>query len=203
MAKPKPSSIKECKMAKKISRKRPDAFAPNSNYAEPVTDAIHHAIKPLDRIANRMELKWGSEQLPALVSCETAQRFGSAKAKLDKAILDNDADAVAKKASVLIKGWQKMDQEAASDGHTALEPNIWSHTTEARFKFAVAQGNADAIKAIRTAPEMEGVAVYSLDEIGRILESDSMKLVNSIKNVFPDSKVTKVLMDDLNDEVPF
>jgi len=190
-------------MATKIKRANPDQFINHAEYGNPISDAIHHAIKPLDRIANRMELKYGCDRLPSLVSCETAQRFGSAKAKLDQAIIDNDADAVAKKASVLIKGWQKMDQEAASGGHTALEPTIWSHTTEFGFKFAVAQGNADAIKAIRTAPEMEGVAVYSLDEIGRILESDSMKLVNSIKNVLPDSKVTKVLMDDLNNEVPF
>ena len=66
----------------------------------------------------------------------------------------------------------------------------------------MAQGNADAIKAIRTNAEMEGVAVYSLEEIGRILENESMHVVNSIKAVFPDAKVTKVKRD-LDDPVPF
>ena len=58
--------------------------------------------------------------------------------------------------------------------------------------FAVAQGNADAIKAIRTDPAMEGVAVYSLDEIGRILENESMALVNSAKEHFPGAKIKSI-----------
>ena len=84
----------------------------------------------------------------------------------------------------------KMDEEAVAGGHKPLKPSIWSYTTQDGFKFAVAQGNADAIKAIRTDPAMEGVAVYSLDEIGRILENESMRLVNSAKNTFPEAKIT-------------
>ena len=114
----------------------------------------------------------------------------------------HDPNEVAKRSAVLIKGWEKMDSDATSSGALPLKPNVWSHTTDNGFKFAVAQGNADAIKAIRTDPALEGVSVYSLDEIGRILESDSMKLVNQIKEVFPDSKV-KAVNDDLNDEIPF
>ena len=138
-----------------------------------------------------MELKWGCDRLPGLVSPETAAKFGSAKAKLDAAILDNDPQAVAQRATIMVKGWKVMDKEA-SDNHEPFKPRIWHHTTQAGFKFAVAKGNADAIKAIRTDPRMEGVAVYSLDEIGRLLESDSMALVNSIKDTFPDSTVIEV-----------
>jgi hypothetical protein len=186
----------------KTKRQKPDHFTNNATYGNPVSDAIHHAIKPLDRIANRMELKWGCDRLPELVSPATAQRFGSAKAKLDQAIEDNSPDEVAKRAAVLIKGWQAMDAEA-EDNHTPLKPSIWSHTADSGFKFAIAQGNADAIKAIRTDPRMEGVAVYSLDEVGRILQSDNMLLVNSIKGVFPDSKITNISDNTLSDEVPF
>lgn len=192
-------------MAKWTKRKKPDEFTNYPNYGNRIADGIHHAIKPLDQIANRMELKYGCDRLPSLVSCETAQRFGSAKAKLDKAIDDNDADAVAKKASVLIKGWEKMDQEAAAAGHKALSPSTWSHTTQKGFKFAVAQGNADAIKSIRIDPAMEGVAVYSLEEIGRLLEANSMQLVNAVKEHFPEARVDAVRnkKDTFNDEIPF
>tara|TARA_R110000765_G_scaffold16273_2_gene45997 strand:- start:1391 stop:1969 length:579 start_codon:yes stop_codon:yes gene_type:complete len=192
-------------MAKWTKRQKPDEFTNYPNYGNQIADGIHHAIKPLDQIANRMELKYGCDRLPALVSCETAQRFGSAKAKLDKAIDDNDADAVAKKAAVMIKGWQKMDQEAAAAGHKALSPNIWSYTTQQGFKFAVAEGNADAIKSIRTDPAMEGVAVYSLEEIGRVLEAEKMTFIRLAKDSFPTAKVEDVRSkkDKFDDEIPF
>ncbi len=186
----------------KTKRQRPDKITNPSFYADPIADGIHHAIKPLDRVASRMELKYGSDRLETLCSPATARRFGSAKAKLDQAILDNDADEVQKRVIILMRGWSVMDNEATEKGFKPLTPQIWSHTTDAGFKFAVAQGNADAIKAIRTDGRMEGVAVYSLEEIGRILENQSMAVVNSIKMVFPDAKVTKVKAE-LNDDVPF
>ena len=179
-------------MAKITKRKKPDEFTNPEYYGNRFYDAIHHAIKPLDQIAHRMELKFGCERLQSLVSPETAQRFGSAKAKLDQAIMDNDPSEVARRSKILIKGWQKMDEEAVAGGHKPLKPSIWSHTTEDGFMFAVAQGNADAIKAIRTDPAMEGVAVYSLDEIGRILENESMALVNSAKEHFPAAKIKSI-----------
>jgi len=179
-------------MAKITKRKRPDEFTNPADYGNRFYDAIHHALRPLDQIAHRMELKFGCERLQSLVSPETAQKFGSAKARLDQAILDNDPSEVARRSKILIKGWQKMDEEAVADGHKPLKPSIWSYTTEDGFKFAVAQGNADAIKAIRTDPSMEGVAVYSLEEIGRILENQSMALVNSAKEHFPEAKIKSI-----------
>ena len=192
-------------MATKTQRRRPDQITSPKEYGDPIADGIHHAIKPVDEIAARMELKWGCDRLPGLVSPETAAKFGSAKAKLDAAILDNDPQAVAQRATIMVKGWKALDKEA-SDNHEPFKPRIWHHTTQAGFKFAVAKGNADAIKAIRTDPRMEGVAVYSLDEIGRLLESDSMALVNSIKDTFPGATVKEVRPaknNSLDDPLPF
>ena len=39
---------------------------------------------------------------------------------------------------------------------------------------------------------MEGVAVYSLDEIGRVLENQSMALVNAAKEHFPGAKIKSI-----------
>ena len=192
-------------MATKTTRRRPDQITSPKEYGDPIADGIHHAIKPVDEIATRMELKWGCDRLPGLVSPETAAKFGSAKAKLDAAILDNDPQAVAKKAQVMVKGYKALDKEASND-HEPFKPRIWHYTTQAGFKFAIAKGNADAIKAIRSDQRMEGVAVYSLDEIGRLLESDSMALVNAIKEQFPDSNVTAIRPaknDSLDDPLPF
>jgi hypothetical protein len=193
-------------MATKTTRRKPDALTQRDGYTDPIAEGIHHSIKPLDRIAAEMEIKWGCDRLPGLVSPEMAAKFGSAKAKLDAAIENNAPSDVAKTTSVMMRGWAALDAEAVKGGHKPLEPQIWSQTTEAGFKFAVAQGNADAIKAIKTQQDLEGVAVYSLDEIGRLLESGSMDLVNTVKDSWPGATVTAVRPhrgDDPNDELPW
>tara|TARA_R110001599_G_scaffold94446_1_gene245514 strand:+ start:347 stop:904 length:558 start_codon:yes stop_codon:yes gene_type:complete len=179
-------------MATKTQRRRPDVFIDPGAYGDSIADAIHHALLPLDRAASEMELKWGCERLPSLVATETAARFGSAKAKLDAAIQADDPQEVARRAAVMIRGWFKMDAEASKMGAEALSPDIWSHTTSEGFKVAVARSNAEAIKAIRTDKRLEGVAVYSLDEIGRILQARSYQLLNTAKKAFPGAVVSDV-----------
>jgi hypothetical protein len=178
-------------MATKTQRPRPDVFTDPKVYGDAIADAIHHALLPLDRAASEMELKWGCERLPSLVSPATAALFGSAKAKLDAAIQANDPQEVVRRAEVMIKGWSKMDTEATESGHKALSPDIWSHTTAGGMKVAVARSGAEAGKASKM-ESFQGVRIYSLDEIGRILDHDSLRLVNAAKNVFPGAKIKKI-----------
>ena len=193
-------------MATKTYRRKPDALTQRDGYTDPIAEGVHASIKPLDRIATEMEIKWGCDRLVSLVSPQTAAKFGAAKAKLDAAIESNVAADVAKTAGVMSRGWAALDAEATKGGHKPLEPHIWSHTTAAGFRFAVAQGNADALKALNMDPDLEGVAVYSLDEIGRLLESKSMSLVNAAKERFPGATVKSVRRPpagDMVDELPW
>ena len=192
-------------MAAKIRREKPDAFTNSDQLGNVVAEAIHHALKPLDRTATDMELKWGCDRLPGLVSPATASLFGSAKAKLDAAIESNDPQETLRRANVMARGWVKMDTEATGRGHKALSPQIWCHTTSKGFKVAVARSEADAIKSIRSMPELEGVAVYSLDEIAHILSAQANSLVDAAKKAFPESVVTDVRpkRKKFDDEIPF
>jgi hypothetical protein len=190
-------------MTTKTKRQKPDHILNRESVGDSIADAIHHAVMPLDKIASDAEMKWGCDRLPELVSPELASRFGSAKAKLDAAIIANDPQDVTHRADVLARGWSAMDLEASERGHQPLLPNIWSHTTRDGFKCAVARSDADAIKAIRTMPEFEGVAVYSLEEVGRILEANT--LLNVVKARFPASVVEEIRPKRarLDDEIPF
>lgn len=193
-------------MATKTKRRRPDHILDRGGVGDSVAEAIHHAIKPLDKIASDAETKWGCDRLPELVSPEMASRFGSAKAKLDAAIVLNDPQEVIKRADVLARGWAAMDTEATQRGNKALVPDVWSYTTDDGFKCAIARSNADAFKAIKTMPEFEGVAVYSLEEVGRILEANT--LLNVVKKNFPDAVVENIRprsgkREKLNKEIPF
>ena len=69
---------------------------------------------------------------------------------------------------------------------------------------AVARSTGDAIKALKVDDTLKGVHVYSIEEIGRILQIDSNALVNAAKAHFPDAVVTKVARKgSLTDEIPF
>lgn len=192
-------------MATKTKRRRPDDILDRGGVGDSVAEAIHHAIMPLDRIATDAETKWGCDRLPELVSPEMASRFGSAKAKLDAAIVLNDPQEVIKRADVLARGWAAMDTEATQRGNEAMVPDVWSHTTDDGFKCAIARSDADALKAIRTMPEFEGVAVYSLEEVGRILEAST--LLNVVKKNFPDAVVENIRprlsRQSLDSDIPF
>ena len=52
-------------------------------------------------------------------------------------------------------------------------------------------------------PEFEGVAVYSLEEVGRILEAST--LLNVVKYNFPDATVAEIRPrgGKLDKEIPF
>lgn len=180
------------KMATKTKRRRPDAITERDGYMDPIADGIHHAIKPLDKMATDMELKWGCDRLPSLVSPAMAAKFGSAKAKLDHAIELNGPQEVVHAVNVMLRGWMALDAEATKMGHQPLDPTIWRHTTEAGFAFAVAPGNSEALKATRSRNDLGGVAVYSLDEIGRLLEADANSLVNATKKEFPGATVVNI-----------
>tara|TARA_R110000824_G_scaffold345835_1_gene532553 strand:- start:246 stop:878 length:633 start_codon:yes stop_codon:yes gene_type:complete len=193
------------KMTTKTQRRKPDHLLDYEVVGNSTAEAIHHAIKPLDKIASDAEMKWGCDRLPELVSPELAARFGSAKAKLDAAIIANDPQDVTHRADVLARGWAAMETEATQRGNEALVPDVWSYTTDDGFKCAIARSNADAIKAIRTMPEFEGVAVYSLEEVGRILEANT--LLNVVKKNFPDAVVEdirpRLSRQSLDSDIPF
>ena len=188
-------------MAQNFKRPKPDHLLNEALHGDAIADSIHHSIMPVDEIAARLELKWGCDRLPGLVSPDTASRFGSAKAKLDYGIQDNDPAAVKKRSAIVVKGWKIMDEEATAAGHQPLTPKVWSHTTQSGFKFAISPTTAEAIKSIRTDPALKGVPVYSLEEVGFFMEAQS--LINVVKKTFPESRLETSKKRSMDDEIPF
>jgi|TARA_R110000744_G_C19121893_1_gene536045 hypothetical protein len=183
-------------------RTKPDEFMAPDLYCNSVADGIHHAIMPLDKIATDLDMKWGVDRLPSLVSSQTAALFGSAKAKLDAAIQSNIPADVVARVEIMIRGWEKLDDEATERGHQPLSPDIWTYSTPDGFKIAVARSDAEAMKGIREDKRLAACAVYSLSEIALIMKSQT--LLNQTKAVFPEATVKSVSNKSLpDDEIPF
>lgn len=83
------------------------------------------ALAPLDRLAIEMDRKWGIDVLPELVSVEMAQKYGSAMAKLNDAIVTEDPAVVAARAEVCMRGLQAMDKAAEEAGRSRAPMDLW------------------------------------------------------------------------------
>ena len=185
-------------------RQRPDKLTNFNDINNEVAEAIFHSVAVVDRVAHRMEEKWGVNRLPKLVSPETAAKFGSAKAKFDKAIDDNDADEVSKRAGVMERAWIALDKEAVDRRQRPLEVDAWVWRDDDGQPHAFVKDTAEALKYGK---ENADVRVYTMAEIARIAAvfNDKCKNIgNEIKAVFPGSEITKVKTRGLaDDEIPF
>ena len=83
------------------------------------------AMAPLDRMVEEMDRKWGIDVLPEIVSTETAVKFGSAMAKLNKAVEKADVAEVTARAEVCQRGLAAMDKEAEALGKQRASTDIW------------------------------------------------------------------------------
>ena len=185
--------------------KRPDDFTAPNLLGNQNSEAIYQGLRPLDKVSFDMEMKWGVGRLQELSNPETTTKFGSAKAKLDAAVIDGNPTDVAKRASVMIRGWQALEAEVIAKGRTPMPPDVWSVRDDSgKVAYAITKDTADAHRA---SEEFEGVKVYSLAEVVRIIEMLESKspLVAEVKELFPAASIDKITntTEYLNDSIPF
>jgi len=184
-------------------RQRPDKITAPETYTDPISDAIFHSVQTLDRVVVQMDEKWGVDRLPALVSAETASRFGSAKAKLDAALEDNDDVEVARRCSVLARGYAAMDAEADRLGRDPMKPQAWVWRDEDGNPHAFVRESAEAIAYGKANP---GVAVFTMGEISRlaaIFQNETGKIGTAAKINFPGAEIVRIDGKVPSDDIPF
>lgn len=181
-------------------KRKPDRLLNKHDTGNVTADSIYHALQPLDQMVHQMEVRWGANRLPGLVSVETAAKFGAAKAKLDQAIDANDVEAVKKRIAIMLRAWKALSDEAASLGHKGLDPEVWEVCTDDGQRYAFCRSNAEAWK---TSKQMQETRVFSIEEAARLIDM-RYQLVGEVKDVFPDAKVVKAdKQGPLNDCIPF
>ena len=190
--------------AARRARQRPDKITAPERYAKPIQDSIYHAIAALDQVAIRYEEKWGVDRLAKLVPPETASRFGSASAKLDAALDADDADEVARRASVLARGWEALDAAATAAGHQPEEVEAWLWRDEDGKPHAFVRDVADAVKYGKQNP---GVVIWSMPEVVRTaaaFAAEMGKLGTAAKTKFPGAEIVDIRDKEVpSDEIPF
>lgn len=162
---------------------------------------IQDALEPLDRVAVEMEGKWGVGRLPRLVTPEMAAKFSSARDKLDEAIRANDLAAVVAKASVLIRGWQALDQAATDGGHKTYPEAVWSKLHRGT-QYTIVLDRADVSKVAKDSKHP--ATVVTLDELLVVWDDfQGRRVIEETKTLFPGATVEKAGITEMDDDIPW
>lgn len=139
-------------------------------------------LEPLNRVAKELEEKWGYDRLPGLVPLDMAERFAAAAEKLEAAIESGDTDAIKQRAEVMRRGWLKLDETAEAEGHEPWKQlDVWEGRRPDGKTFLLVKDKAAAVQAHRD----KGLGVWTLDEIGRVLQHfDQDGLTQAMKEEF-------------------
>lgn len=160
---------------------------------------IMAALAPLDRLARRMEEKWGCGRLPSLVDPELAARFGRAQDKLNEAIRLNDATDIARRVGVLIRGWEALDQAAMDVGADKLPARTIGYQHAGRA-WVIVLDPVDYDKA--RADHIGGGQVVALAELIEAYKIVSGRIAGVLE-AFPGAQIRAPSGARLDDPLPF
>ena len=151
----------------------------------------------LDKVAIAMEEIWFSkEALLDLVDEELQKKFRSAEKKLSIAIVtEKGPEEIAKWCKNIEKGWLALDKAARESGVEPPKGEYWIAESKKQTKFVIVKTKADR-RTITGQEETKGKPVYTLDELGEIL--DTLFGINEVKKVFNQAHVTK-----FDEQIPF
>ncbi|WP_306127924.1 hypothetical protein [Roseovarius sp. MMSF_3350] len=126
---------------------------------------------------------------PELVSVETAQKYGSAMAKLNAAMEADDPEEVAKRAQVCMRGLAAMNQEAEAAGHNPEPGDVWEFDLDG-FKFGIVQDIEDQARIRERRPDLK---LFTMREAAMALRGYANSvLVEAAKHHSPHAEISKL-----------
>jgi len=160
---------------------------------------IMAALAPLDKLARRMEEKWGCGRLPSLVDPELAARFGRAQDKLNEAIRLNDPMEIARRVSVMMRGWEALDAAAMEIGAHKLPARTIGYQHAGRA-WVIVLDPVDYDKA--RAEHIGGGQVVALAELLEAYKIVSGRIAGVLE-AFPGAQIRAPSGARLDDPLPF
>ena len=164
------------------------------------------AMAPLDRMIEEMDRKWGIDVLPEIVSTETAVKFGSAMAKLNKAVEAVDVEMVVARSNVCQRGLAAMDKEAEASGRQRASTDIWEVHDENGRAYGIMRDGRSWQEIQRHRADLE---LVTLREVAIALqfyaEHGLGRMADEVKKNFEGADVVAIRMaKPLEDEeIPF
>jgi hypothetical protein len=147
-----------------------------------------------DETACEMEAKWGADRLRLLVSPELREKFDRQRYLFNQAIWHGELEDVRREAGRMVNAWLALDRAATETGKQLLPPAVW--------EIALADGSVAAIvpdtaRVKLVNAEGRQVAVYTLEEIGRLLSA--YPEIAQAKTIFPGATVSEIRPRSIED----
>jgi hypothetical protein len=162
-------------------------------------DALHR----YDDVVSEVEGRWGVDRLVWLVGGDLRDRFEQQMDRLNAAI-DKCDPSIDHEVEVTLRGVAALEQAAIAAGAKPLNGDYIEGRMPNGRVIAITATGYEAGKVKRDNREM---VVYSVDEIGRIIEglNKEAPVVDAIKNAFAGAEVQSVkpVPANLDDEIPF
>ena len=163
------------------------------------------ALAPFDRAAREMDYKWGVDTLPELVSPETAERYGSALAKLNEAINQNDSSVVAARAAVCVRGLAVMDAEAVAAGKQPVSDDVVVCEIDGQ-QFGVMIDDRAWPRVQERFPDLEILSRREVAIAIRVYRQTTLaEMMDAAKVAMPNSQPISLRIENeaINDPIPF
>jgi hypothetical protein len=162
--------------------------------------AGQEAVDSLDLVAIQMERKWGADRLRLLVSEELRAKFDRQRKLTNDAIMAGDLAALQRETKRMITAWRALDTAADQDPANRLPATVWEVPLEdGSVAQLVRETEMAGLQAARERAAGRQVAVYTLEEVGRLLSK--FPTLYAAKHVFPGATVTCIrqsVTDPLN-----
>lgn len=142
-------------------------------------------IDEADKVASEMEDRWGVDRLRMIVDAGLREKFDRQRYLFNRAIWHGDLEEVRREAKRMIAAWRALDR-AAGEMNAPPQPlpaEVWE-VAVGRGVAAIVKTNEDAR---RVTADGRHVAVYTLQEIGRLLAQ--FPELAKAKQVFPGAEV--------------
>lgn len=189
-------------MSKRVAKPvKPDSIWQPDLARDLVKSRVQSAVWDYDQAIDRVEKVWGIDRLPYLVGDATRLKWWRAVDALNEAIHANDADKTRSLVDNLIRGLDKLIDEATAAGHQPLSPDIWETPMQ----------DGTTLRIVRSYPENAAhfddgrtVRTFTIEEIARLVEG--LPGITTTKAFFPHAVVTKVRTKSeemVDDEIPF
>lgn len=155
-------------------------------------------MKNLDTVSRSMELKWGVDRLPRLVSEILRIKFDQQRNLLEEAIKSKDAARIAKQSEGMRRAWVALDQAATADGHRPLPEAVWT----AKHK------SGDIVTVYRDDAQLVDIAAaggvsFTLEELVKLIPADVLVAKKEFHGIKVVDVRDKQSDEELNDEIPF
>ncbi len=149
------------------------------------------AITSLDLVALDCERRYGCDRLRLLVDEDLRTRFDRQRQLTDDAITRGDLADVQRECKRMIAAWRTLDRIASENPANFLPASVWEVPLEdGTVAQIVREPEQASLQAAKEAAAGRQVAVYTLEEVGRLLSK--FPSLYQTKMVFPGATVTKV-----------